>query len=147
MDFSFDLNDFDTEDTADMVVLHPATGEPTGWRITFAGPGHPKAVEQSNRLQRKRLREEKSREQAQMNGRKWKAEEKTPEEIRAENVAFVVERILGWTPVRINGEDLPFTPENATRLLLDPKKGKLFTQMLEFLAAEESFTKRSATVS
>ena len=43
---SFDLTDFDSADTADMLVSHPVTGEPTAWVITFAGPGHPKTIDQ-----------------------------------------------------------------------------------------------------
>lgn len=141
----FDLSDFDAEDTADMTVNHPITGEPTTWKITFAGPGHPLTIERINRETRQRLRDDREREEALANGRKWQAGEKTPDDLRAENVASIVDRIVTWTPVRINGEDLPFTRDNAVKLFGDPKKGRLFKQALDFLTAEKTFTKRSTT--
>lgn len=144
---TLDLSDFDTADTADMIVAHPNTGEPTTWRITFAGPGHPTTLELSNRSTRARLREERAKEHALMSGREYKPEEKTPDQLRAENVASIVDRILDWTPVAINGEDLPFTRENATKLFADPRKGRLFKQALDFLTADKAFTKGSASAS
>jgi hypothetical protein len=144
---AFDLEALKAADTATMTVLHPLTGEPTTWQITFAGPAHPKAIALSNRLARKRLGDERLREQAAANGRKWKAAERLPEEIREENVRIVAERMLGWTPVRINGADLPFTEEAAVRLLLDPAYGRIYDQVLEFLGADDSFLSRPAEAS
>jgi hypothetical protein len=144
---TFDLAELDAIDTADLDVRHPATGEPTGWVITFAGPGHPQAVALNERTMRKRLREEREKEQARTNGRKWKGEERSTEEIRAENLGFLVDRIVSWSPVRINGEDIPFTREAAMQLLGDPRKGWLFTQALEFVVADDTFTRPSATTS
>jgi hypothetical protein len=83
---------------------------------TFAGPGHRsgRAVEP---LSRERLHEDREKEQARVNGKKWKASEETPDEVRKRNVAFIVERLLRWTPIKLNGEDLPFSVENATKVL------------------------------
>ena len=128
---AFGLEALKAADTATMTVLHPLTGEPTTWQITIAGPAHPKAIALSNRLARKRLGDERLREQAAANGRKWKA----------------VERMLGWTPVRINGADLLFTEEAAVRLLLDPAFGRIYDQVLEFLGADDSFLSRPAEAS
>ena len=139
---AFDLAALKAADTATMTVLHPMTGEPTTWQITFAGPAHPKAIALSNRLARKRLGDERLREQAAANGRKWKAAERTPEEIREENVRIVAERILGWTPVRLNGSDVAFSEDAAVALLLDPSYGRVYDQVLEFLAADDSFLSR-----
>jgi hypothetical protein len=144
---TFDLADLDAIDTADLEVRHPATGAPTGWVITFAGPGHPQVVALNERTLRKRLREDRDKEQARANGRKWKGEDKSPEEIRVENISFLVDRIVGWTPVNINGQDVPFSREAAMQLLGDPRKGWLFTQALDFVVADDTFTRPLATTS
>lgn len=140
-----DLADFDAADEADMVVRHPVTGDPTTWVITFAGPGHPKTVAQMNRMARERRREEAEKEQARVNGRKWKASDESDDDAKTRNLAWIVERIVRWTPVKINGEALPFSPAAATKLLGDPRKGTLFQQCLDFLVADQTFMKRSAS--
>ena len=50
-----------------------AGGQPTDWKWTFAGPGHPNAAAQSNRVAREFLAKTRAKEQAQTNGKKWKA--------------------------------------------------------------------------
>lgn len=137
-----DLADFDAADEADMTVV--LNGRLTTWVWTFAGPGHPVTVAQASRMARERLHRDREQEQARVNGRKWKAEEETPDDVRRRNVAFVVERLLRWTPVKLNGEDVPFSPEAATRVLSDPRKATLLTQAIEFLAEDKSFIRRSA---
>jgi len=142
---AFDIAALDAEDTAEMIVH--ANGRPTNWSWTFAGPGHPKAIELSNRLSRERLRREAEQEQARVNGRKWKSEEETPDELAKRNADYIVDRLLGWSDVLMGGEPYPFSPENARALLLDPKKGALAVQALEFLADQRSFTQRSSKAS
>lgn len=138
----FTSSDLESADTADMYVV--INGKPTTWRWTFSGPGHPKAVEQSNRVAREALQREADQEQARVNGRKYKAPHRTPDEVRNGNVDFVVERIIGWSPVRLDGADLPFSPEAARKLLLDPRKSGILQQAIDFLADDKAFTKRSA---
>ena len=120
-------------------------GRPSGWLWQFAGPGHEKHTAQQNRLSREKLHRDKLIEQARVNGKKWVAPEETPDGVRAENVAYVVERLIGWSPIRIDGADYPFSEENARSLLSDPKRLNVLTQALEFLSADSSFTQRSAT--
>lgn len=139
----FDISTLEAVDTADMVVF--SNGQPTSWVWTFAGPGHPKAVELSNRLSKERLAKEAEQEQARVNGRKWKADVETPEETAERNANYIVNRLLGWTDVKFAGQPYPFTPDNARKLLLDPKMGMLVIQALEFLTEQKSFTKRSVT--
>ena len=139
---SLDFAAFEASDTGKMQVLD-AAGNPTGWWWEFAGPGHPKTEAQNNRFARERLHKAAQMEQAQVNGRKWKADDKDPDEVRAKNIADVVERIVGWSAVDIGGKDFPFTPENATEFLSHPKRIGVLTQAMEFLAAEKSFTPRS----
>lgn len=138
----FSMDDFAAADVAEMTV--EVNGRPTTWVWSFAGPGHEKAIAQANRLSRERLHEDRLKEQAVTNGRKWKADELTVDEVRERNVNQIVERIVGWSPVRIDGKDFPFTPENAKALLSDPKRVGLFTQALSFLSDDQSFTTRSA---
>jgi hypothetical protein len=96
-------------------------------------------------LSRERLHEDAQKEQARVNGKKWKASDETPDEVRKRNVSFIVERLLRWTPIKLNGEDLPFSIENATKVLSDPRKVSLLIQALEFLNEDKSFIKRAAT--
>ncbi len=138
-----DVADIDAADESDMTVV--VNGKLTTWVWTFAGPGHAKGIAQSNRVSRQRINDDKEKEQARVNGKKWKANEETPDEIRKQNVNYVVERLLRWTPVKLNGEELAFSPENAMKLLLDPRKVSLLMQALEFLNEEKSFIKRDAT--
>jgi len=138
----FSLSDFDSADTSSMTV--EVNGKLTNWVWTFAGPGHPQTVEQSNRMARERLHQERLKEQAITNGKKWKAAEESVDEVRERNVRSVVERIVGWSPVKIDGQDYPFTPDNAYKLLIDRRRVGLLTQATEFLFADNSFTKRSA---
>jgi hypothetical protein len=137
----FDLDDLDALDTAEMVVI--SNGKPTDWVWTFAGPGHPKAIAASNAIARERLRLDAAQEQARVNGKKWKAEEETPAEALNRNATYVIDRLIGWSPVKMGGQDFPFTTENARKLLTDPKKGALALQAMEFLAEANSFTRRS----
>jgi hypothetical protein len=137
----FDGAAFDAVDTSDMYVT--IGGVPTKWHWTFAGPGHPKTVAQNDRLARDRLRDAREKEQSQTNGRKWKAPEESPDEARARNIGWIVERLLGWSPVKIDGKVLEFSTEAATSWLSDPRKVETLAQALEFLTADNSFTKRS----
>lgn len=134
---------FASADTADMTVV--VNGRPTEWQWIFAGPGHDKTLAQTERLSKERLHEGKAIKQAQINGKKYTVAEETPAEKRKENIDYVVERLVGWTPVVIGGEDYAFSEANARALLSDPKNPDLLTQALEFLFADSSFMKRSAT--
>lgn len=139
---SFDA--FEASDTSTMEVLD-VQGNPTGWFWEFAGPGHPKTVALNNRISRERLRKQAQIEQAQANGRKYKADQETPDDVRARNIADLVERLVGWSDIEINGKPFPFTAENATEFLSHPKRTGALVQAMEFLADEKSFTPRSAT--
>jgi hypothetical protein len=119
-------------------------GTPSGWLWHFAGPGHPKYLTQQNRVSRERLHKDRLIEQARVNGKKWVAPEETPEGVREGNVVYVIERLVGWSPIRIDGQDFPFTEDNARKILADPKRLNVLTQALEFLSADSSFTQRSA---
>lgn len=139
---SFSLDAFEASDTGKMEVLD-AAGNPTGWFWEFAGPGHPKTEALNNRFARERLHKAAQMEQAQVNGRKWKAEQEDPDELRAKNIRDLVERLIGWSPVQIGGKDFPFAPESAVEFLSHPKRVGVLAQAMEFVASEKSFTPRS----
>lgn len=143
---SIDLTSVLPTDTAIMEVLKPGGLEGTGWKITFGGPAHPRTIAWSNEAARKGLRKAQQVEQAQVNGKKFKAEDRDPDDVRKENVAWVVARIVEWTPITIGGKEYPFTDAVATELLIKPEMGWAFGQMVEFLGAETSFTQRSVTI-
>lgn len=142
---SFSMDDFAAADTGKMQVLD-AAGNPTGWFWEFAGPGHPKTEALNNRLARERLHKSAQIEQAQVNGRKWKAEEDEPDEVRAKNIADLVERIVGWSEVEIDGETFAFSAAAAIEFLSHPKRVGVLTQAMEFVATEKSFTQRSGKI-
>lgn len=139
---TFDIDDLDAADTADMTVLD-GNGRLTQWVWTFAGPGHPQTIAQGNRLARERLHEDSQKEQARVNGRKWKGVEETVDQVRAKNINFIVERLTDWRGATRGGRDFPFSPEAAREILSDRRKGALITQSLEFLGEAASFTQSS----
>lgn len=140
----FDIDALDTADTAEMTVLGPS-GALTNWVWIFAGPSHEKTIAQGNRLARERLHEEGQKEQARVNGKKWKAPEESVDQVRAKNIEFVVERVVGWRGASRGGKPFEFSPANVREVLSDRKKGALLVQSLEFLGGDSSFTQSSAT--
>jgi hypothetical protein len=141
----FDIAVFEAEDAAEMIVCHPGTGEPSTWKIMFAGPGHPVTVAYNDEVSKRALREARQQTQSRANNKKVIIEEKTPEEIRESNAAHFTARMLSWTPVKIHGEDYPFSRDNAKALLLDRRKFGLYNQIIEFLKDDDAFLKSSAT--
>lgn len=137
---SFD--DFAAADTSDMHVV--VNGKITDWVWTFAGPGHPQTIAQNDRIARESMHEERKLREQQLNGRKVKLPEDTVDERRKKNIDHVVERLVGWSPVKIAGADYPFTADNARALLSKPGNVALLTQSFEHLASDAAFSKRSA---
>ncbi len=138
----FDLSDLDYADQMEMVVL--SSGRPTTWKWTFAGPGHPMGVAQRNRIAKEQLHDQKLQKQASVNQKKWKAEDKTPDEQLSENIDYILERLITWNEVLMGGQPLEFSREMARKILSDPKKGALMQQCIEFLVEDANFTKPSA---
>jgi hypothetical protein len=141
----FDLSAVDARDEGQLVIKHPKTLEPTGWTWTFYGPGHPATIELSNRVAGAALKKAAARRQAQANGRKWKEDEESLDEVRAENVDNIVQRTKGFTPIKLDGQMIEYSAEAARRLLLDRKKGWLLEQIAEYLRDEANFIQPSAT--
>lgn len=141
-----DLLAFVPADAAVLEILKPGGIESTGWKITFAGPSHDKTIAWQTENSRKALRRQQQQEAAQINGRKYKPEEREPDDQKRDNVSWIVARILDWSPVRLGpGDPVPFSEAKAIELLMRPDLGWAFAQMVEFLVDERSFTKASAT--
>jgi hypothetical protein len=140
----FDLGDLDARDEAELAIKHPSTGEVTTWVWTFYGPGHPRTIEIANKVGREALQKLAAQNQARVNGKKWKEEDQTLDQVRAENVDNILARTKSFTPVKLEGKTIEFSPDTAKSLLLDRKKGWLLVQVMEFLAEEASFMQPSA---
>lgn len=140
-----DLASLDALDEAVLDIRHPTRDVPTGWTWTFYGPAHPVTLDLADKFSREALRKAAAIRQAQVNSRKWKEDEQSPEQLRAENVAAIVGRIKGFSTVKLNGEELVFSKEKAAELLLDPRKAWLLSQVMAFLRDEQSFMPPSAT--
>lgn len=125
-------------------IMKAGTNEPTGWKVTLAGPAHPKTQAWVTENARRNLRKAAMIEQAQANGKKYKAEVAEVADSRRENVEWLVSRIVDWTPVKIGPETFPFSDAVAVELLSRPAMGWAFNQILEAVGDERSFTKASA---
>lgn len=144
-----DFSNFVPLDTIEHEV-RSLDGQPTGWIVMLNDVSHPKAQAHINDQQRRRLRREALQEQAMVNGRKYTAEERTPDEAKLDNIKWLVSRIVDWTPIRlpfISPEPITFSDEAATRVLMHPKMGFVLNQLIDVLMAEKSFTPRSGTAS
>jgi hypothetical protein len=141
----FDLSAVDALDEGELVIKHPKTLEPTGWTWTFYGPGHATTIELSNRVAGAALKKAAARRQAQANGRKWKEDEESLDQIRVESVDNIVTRTKGFTPIKLDGQLIEFSADSARRLLLDRKKGWLLEQISDYLKDEANFIQPSAT--
>lgn len=144
-DGSFDLSSLAYQDTSELVIEHPVTGQPTGWVWTVVGPAHRISIELSDEAARRVIKDRQRREAAQTNGKKWKPDEETPEGNREQNVEYFARRILSWNhPARLDGESLSFSQENVRKLLADPKYLWLYRQVTGYFTSDEAFIKASA---
>lgn len=137
-------------DTAELHMVVPGSNQRTGWVITMAGPGHPKTVALNNETSRKQLLLEQRIEQARVNGRKFKSEDKQPDDNRREFIESLVARMVTWTwqgqpALKIGDEDIVFSDKAAVELLLRPVMGLYVAQIVDAVVDERFFMKGSAT--
>jgi hypothetical protein len=141
----FDLSEVDAQDEGELVIKHPKTLEPTTWSWTFYGPGHATTTALANRVAGAALKKAAAKRQAQANGKKWKEDEESLDQIRVENIDNIVTRTKGFTPIKLDGQLIEFSADAAKRLLLDRRKGWLLEQITEYLRDEANFIQPSAT--
>lgn len=145
---SFDLDEFASVDEAELIIRRP-DGTPTPWVWIIAGPAHSKTLALEKRLGEEELARTRAQEQARVNGKKWKGESETVEEVKRKNFSIIAERVLGWRPAEImmDGEPLPCTKENIIKVLSDHSRGgTLVRQLNEFFNEEKAFSKRSVKI-
>jgi len=143
----FDLSEMDAQDEGELVIKHPKTQEPTTWIWTFYGPGHARTIELANRAAAVALKKAAARRQAQANGKKWKEDEQSFDELRIDQVESIVARTRSFTPVKLEGAVIEFSADAAKRLLLDRRKGWLLEQITEYLQEQANFIRPSGTSS
>lgn len=132
-------------ETAELHMLIPGTADKSGWVLTMAGPSHPQSVELFDRQARRANKRSSDIERAQVNNKKWKGDDREPEDIRRETVTDIVARIVTWSPVNFGNGVIEFEPEKAVELFLQRQYGGYFAQIVDFLTSEKAFLKASAT--
>lgn len=95
------------DDGYDLVLQHPINGEDLDGVIRVRGDKS-RAVQQ---FSRKRITEMQKRER--MLKGKGKDENLTIEELEAMAVESAIVRVISWKNIKKDGEELPFTKENA----------------------------------
>ena len=135
----FDLASVVAQDEVQFYVTHPKTKKPTTWCWTFYGPGHPNTIAVANSTLREVLDIQAAKEQARVNGKKWKEEVEDIEALRLKNIGRIVARTKEFSPVKLGKETITFSPEAAKKLLLDRNMMWLLEDILEFLSATENF--------
>jgi len=141
----FNLSSIVAVDVVQLDIKNPATQQPVGWTWEIAGPTHQKTIAQRNQQAREAASESRMQRQQRLNGKTVVLPEDDIEANRIKNANFWMERVLGWSPVSLDGkEDYPYSKENGVKLLLDEKYGWLYLQLLEFLGEDARFLKISA---
>jgi hypothetical protein len=144
-----DLSGTRPRDSFALDVLVPGTARKTGWTIVLAGPAHPQTIALNDAFSRELIEKEKAIEFAQVNNRKWKSDEESPQARRLKNVARVCGRILSWSPNPtfsfVQPEPIAFSVETATKLFLRPDMAGFFIQITDYLNGEAAFMPPSAS--
>jgi len=124
-----DLSTIKSVDHAERPILHPVTGEETGAFITLASPDHP-ARKQAIADVSRRLREAGEGQDAEL-----------LEEMNTEAIAASV---LGWRGIKMDGQELQFSPAAAREQLARKEMRWLRSQIADQLARRENFIVTSA---
>jgi|GEM_PF-6524787 len=137
---SFDLSDFEQQDTADMTVYDPRSGDAMKdadgnvWTWTFSGPGHIRTIDQKNAMLRKAFRKQRQ---------KGSDAEPDPVELERDGIEYIVGRLLTFGPIMLAGKRVEFSAAVATDLLSNPKFSWLKNAANQYLNDETSFMPRS----
>lgn len=132
---TFDLGDFEDISSGNYVVKHPETGRPTALVITLAGPEHPL------RKKKQYARIRKLRAETAKAGKLQLDDPADEDEIANRDIA---DCILGWTGLVINGQEVPWSFEEAFKLMRDTKRRWLRDQLKAALDERELFIKSGA---
>lgn len=136
MSEELDLDTLEQKTSAELVVKHPITGEPTAARILIAGPEH--ALRRSAIFQRMRAR----RAEVERTG---KLSMPDPEDEDADEANLLAACTLGWSGLSTGGQPVVYTADAARALYSDPRRRWLRDQVKAALDQRELFIGSSAT--
>lgn len=122
----------------------PEAPETLGWMWDLAGPNHPATIAHQQKVTAGFLTESRRQQQAQANGKKWKAEDRSPEDLREAMLDQVCARVLGFGPVDLGDGPIQYSPAEARKLLGDRRFGWLLNQISGALAEDANFFAKSA---
>ncbi len=141
-----DLGNLRYADERQYDVRHPSTTKPMGWLITLAGPGHPKTVEAVELEFRQQEEAETKRQEEAVDaikaGKDAPKIRKTITELRADNAARIVRRLIHIQPAMINGHRIDM--DTIGTILTDPGFEWLFNQLNNELVSRSAFLPTSA---
>ena len=129
-----DIDQFEDQFSADLVLTNPATGTPTKATITIVGPEHPA---------RKKIQFDRARRQRAEFAKKGKLDVRDPLEDLEEQTDFMVACTVGWSGLKAGGTPLPFSGDAARTLYNDPKRQWLRAQVFKGLDEAERFISSS----
>jgi hypothetical protein len=124
-------------DSAKMPVINPDTLEPIiaadgqPWEIEFAGPNHPISKQVQHGATRRAFRTLRKR-----------AGDEDPAQMERDAIDNLVKRTLGWNAPVLNGQEFPFSAENAR--LLYTQSPAVRNQANGFLNDDASFLPKPA---
>lgn len=130
----FDLATVEDVESAEIQLKR--NGQPLPIFVTMAGPEHSK---------RKRFAFDKQRKVRKQLAKTGKMEFGDPVEDEAEENGLLADCVLSWRGVAFNGETLPCTKDNVTRLLYDKKRAWFRKAIKEAFDDAEAFTRVSAS--
>ena len=111
----FDLDSLNIQETSTLEILHPATGEGTGWVLTLATQAHAGVQTKVSAIL----------------DRTKKRKAPTPAQDEADGLALLTAHVLGWEGLVMNGEGVPYSPEAAAKVLGGARSFWIRKQLLE----------------
>lgn len=119
-------------------LVHPTTGEPLGMWILVLGADSEAYLEQMREFNRRSIERLKRNQRAKL----------TPEESEAQSLEVLVAITRGWSDnIKLDGQLLPFSAENARRLYADKRLGWIPEQIYRGVHDRANFLQSSAPAS
>lgn len=134
-----DLKQLDTKTASnegrELVIKCPASGEDTDIKITLAGPD-------SDLFQKMNIKLQRDLRKKLLKNRNFEFTSEEESQLDYERFARAT---LGWTGMQENGQEVPFSFENAKRIYREYPV--IFRQVTAFLGDQANFLPRSETPS
>ncbi|PWC96967.1 hypothetical protein [Azospirillum sp. TSO5] len=130
----FDLADLAYGETLEYAIKHPVTGVATTWVWTIAGPSHPITIALNEKIEKRDREEESKFTQARIAAAKAnKPEPERPllsaHDRAKRNATDLAGRVINFTPVKLGGKLIEYSPDSVVELLSDLSKDWLFSQV------------------